>query len=164
MFAIDQKVIYGVMGACVIVDIATPPINGVEGDYYYLQPVYDNKGFIYAPVNGKILMRDIMTREECDKLFDRARNCDKDPLLNEAIHPAKYDDMVKSQEPLKLMQLIRCLYNIKNERAKNLRKMKSADSRILATVRKLLYGEIAVVCGRDLDEVTEELDELLSRN
>ena len=63
-----------------------------------------------------------------------------------------------------LMQLIRSLYNIKNERAKDLRKMKSADSRILSTARKLLYGEIAVSMGRELSEVSDELDELLGQN
>ena len=56
------------------------------------------------------------------------------------------------------------MYNIKNERAKDLRKMKSADSRILSTARKLLYGEIAVSMGRELSEVSDELDELLGQN
>ena len=56
----------------------------------------------------------------------------------------QYDEHMKSQDALKLMHLIRALYVIKNERAKDLRKMKSADSRLL------------------LDEVAEEMDAFLS--
>ena len=98
------------------------------------------------------------------KTFERAKNCKKDELFSEIITPQRYDEFIKSQDPLMLMQLIRSLYNIKNERAKDLRKMKSADSRILSTARKLLYGEIAVSMGRELSEVSDELDELLGQN
>ena len=60
------------------------------------------------------------------------------------------------------MHLIRALYVIKNERAKDLRKMKSADSRMLLAARKLLYGEFAAVYNKSVDEVSDELDALLS--
>lgn len=36
--------------------------------------------------------------------------------------------------------------------------MKSADARTLSTAKKLLYSELAVASGRDLDDISEELD------
>ncbi len=165
MFELKEKVFYGVVGICEITDIAKPPITGVDGDYYYLQPIYDSRGIIYSPVNSnKVTIRSMITQQECQKLYERAKNCKKDELFSEIIIPQRYDEFIKSQDPLMLMQLIRSLYNIKNERAKDLRKMKSADSRILSTARKLLYGEIAVSMGRELSEVSDELDELLGQN
>lgn len=164
-FERNDKVVYGVVGVCEIVNIAKPPISGVDGDYYYLQPIYDSKGIIYSPVkSNKVMMRYIMSEEECNKLYTRAKNCTKDTLLNEPVPSAKYDDMMKSQDALELLHLIRALYNIKNERAKDLRKMKSADSRMLLAARKLLYGEMAAVLNRELGEMNEEMDALLSRN
>lgn len=164
-FEINDKVVYGVMGVCEIVNIARPPISGVDGDYYYLQPIYDSKGIIYSPVkSNKVMMRYIMTKEECDKLYVRAKNCTKDVLLNEPVSSARYDDMIKSQDALELLHLVRVLYNIKNERAKDLRKMKSADSRMLIAARKLLYGEMAAVQNRELSDMTEEMDALLCRS
>lgn len=74
----------------------------------------------------------------------------------------KYDEMVKSQDLVQLMHLVRALFNIKNERAKELRRMKSADSRMLTTARKLLYGEIAESMGKDFEEMSEEMDNYLS--
>ena len=104
MFEIGDKVVYGVVGVCEVENIDTPPIKGISGDYYFLQPVFDSK----------------------------------------------------------LIHLIRALYVIKNERAKDLRKMKSADSRMLIAARKLLYGEFAAVYNQNFDDVAEEMDAFLS--
>lgn len=165
MFEVSDKVFYGVVGVCEIVDIAQPPIKGIEGKYYFLQPVYDDKGLIYSPVDSKkVSIRSIITQKEAEKLLKRAQNCKTDELLNEKVIPNQYDEMVKSQDAKSLMRLIRVLYNIKNERAKELRKMKSADSRMLITARKLLYGEMAVALGIDYDEMCEALDNCLGQN
>lgn len=163
MFEIEDKVVYGVIGVCVVEDINTPPIKGIDGDYYFLQPVYDSKGIIYSPVkNTKVLMRNIIDVKTCKKYIERAKNCKKDEAMNVKVMPIQYDEMIKSQDVEKLMHLIRSLYNVKNERAKDLRKMKSADSRMLLTARKLLYGEFAVVLDREFDDVAEEMDGYLS--
>ena len=165
MFEIHDKVVYGVVGVCEIVDIDKPPIKGIDGKYYFLQPVYDDKGLIYSPVESKkVLIRNIMTEEDGNKLLELAKNCKKEEALNESVTPNMYDEMVKSQDAYKLMHLIRVLYNIKNERAKDLRKMKSADSRMLQTARKLFYGEMAVVLGVAYEDMCEELDSYLGQN
>ena len=163
VYQIGDKVVYGVVGVCEVENIDTPPIKGISGDYYFLQPVFDSKGIIYSPVDSnKVMIRSIMTVKECDKLKERARNCKKDGELSEKVTPMQYDEHMKSQNALKLMHLIRVLYVIKNERAKDLRKMKSADSRMLLAARKLLYGEFAAVYNKTFDEVAEEMDAFLS--
>ena len=69
MFEIGDKVVYGVVGVCEVEKIDTPPIKGISGDYYFLQPVFDSKGIIYSPVDSnKVMIRNIMTVKECDKL------------------------------------------------------------------------------------------------
>ena len=162
MFAVDDRVVYGVVGVCTVSDIATPPIKGISGDYYFLQPFFDDRGLIYAPVDNKVPMRAVISKKECDKLRQKAKKCKEDNTLNEKIPASQYDECIKSQDSLILLHLIRFLYNIKNERAKELRKMKSVDSRFLTTARKLLYGEMAVAMDREVEDVTEEMDSLLS--
>ena len=64
MFEVNDKVVYGLVGVCEITDISAPPIKGIEGDYYFLQPVYDDKGIIYSPVNSaKVQIRNIITKK-----------------------------------------------------------------------------------------------------
>lgn len=70
--------------------------------------------------------------------------------------------MVKSQDVIQLIHLVRALFNIKNDRAKELRRMKSADNRMLATARKLLYGEIAAAMNEDYTAMSEQMDNYLS--
>lgn len=163
MFEVNDKVVYGVVGVCEIEEIGRPPIKGIDKDYYFLQPVYDSKGIIYSPVDSnKVMIRGVIDKQTCTRLIDRARFCKQDAELNEKIHPMKYDEMVKSQDLVQLMHLVRALFNIKNERAKELRRMKSADSRMLTTARKLLYGEIAEAMGSNYEEMSEEMDNYLS--
>ena len=184
MFEVNEKVVYGVVGVCEIEQIGRPPIKGIDKDYYFLQPVYDTKGIIYSPVennkvmirsiydtkgiiyspveNNKVMIRSIIGKDTCIKLIDRAKNCKKDEALNEKIHPSRYDEMVKSQDVIQLMHLVRALFNIKNDRAKELRRMKSADNRMLATARKLLYGEIAAAMNEDYTAMSEQMDNYLS--
>ena len=163
MFEVNDKVVYGVVGVCEIEDIGKPPIKGIDKDYYFLQPVYDSKGIIYSPVDSsKVMIRSIIDKNSREKLIARAKHCKDDEELNEKVHPMKYDEMVKSQDLVQLMHLVRALFNIKNERAKELRRMKSADSRMLTTARKLLYGEIAESMGKGFEEMSEEMDNYLS--
>ena len=108
------------------------------------------------------MIRSIIGKDTCIKLIDRAKNCKKDEALNEKIHPSRYDEMVKSQVVIQLMHLVRALFNIKNDRAKELRRMKSADNRMLATARKLLYGEIAAAMNEDYTAMSEQMDNYLS--
>ena len=150
MFEINDKVVYGVVGVCEIENIGKPPIKGIDKDYYFLQPVYDSKGIIYSPVDStKVMIRGIIDKDACKKLIEK-------------VHPMKYDEMVKSQDLVQLMHLVRALFNIKNDRAKELRRMKSADSRMLTTARKLLYGEISEAMEKDYEQITEEMDNYLS--
>ena len=68
MFEIGDKVVYGVVGVCEVENIDTPPIKGISGDYYFLQPVFDSKGIIYSPVDSnKVMIRSIMTVKEAAK-------------------------------------------------------------------------------------------------
>ena len=108
------------------------------------------------------MIRGIIDKAACKKLIERAKHCREDEELNEKVHPMKYDEMVKSQDLVQLMHLVRALFNIKNDRAKELRRMKSADSRMLTTARKLLYGEISEAMEKDYEQITEEMDNYLS--
>ena len=162
MFEIEDKVIYGSVGVCTVEDINTPPIHGVAGDYYFLQPVYDNKGIIYSPVENKVPMRAIMSSVECNELIELAQDCEDNESLNEEVKPILYDDVIKSQDAFSLLRLIRCLFNIKNQREKDLKKMKSVDNKFLNTARSLLYGEMAVSLNKDYDEISSKMDSFLS--
>ncbi|MGI5988804.1 MAG: CarD family transcriptional regulator [Lachnospiraceae bacterium] len=161
MFEIGDKVEYGVLGTCEITDIGKPDIKGVEGTFYFLKPLYDDRGVIYSPIKNRVPMRYIMSRDEAEEFLIRAAGCAKDDELNKRISPKDYEKIVKSQDPKEILHLIRHLYNIRNERARQVRRMKSADAKILAEARKILYQELAAADGKDLDDVSDTMDAYL---
>ncbi|MCH3986976.1 MAG: hypothetical protein LKG56_02320 [Lachnospiraceae bacterium] len=161
MFEIGDKVEYGVLGTCEITNIGKPEIKGIDGTFYFLKPLYDDRGIIYCPVENKVPIRYVMSADEAEELMISASGCAKDEALNKRISPRDYETIVKSQDPKEIMHLIRHLYNIRNERARQVRRMKSADARMLTEAKKILYQELAAATGHSLEDVTEQMDAAL---
>ncbi|MDD6788580.1 MAG: CarD family transcriptional regulator [Lachnospira sp.] len=161
MFEIGDKVEYGVLGTCEITNIGKPEIKGVDGTFYFLKPLYDDRGIIYCPVHNKVPIRYVMSAKDAEELMILASGCAKDAAMNRRISPRDYETIVKSQDPREIMHLIRHLYNIRNERARQVRRMKSADARMLAEAKKILYQELATATGQELDGLTARMDAAL---
>ena len=64
MFAVGDYVIYGYEGVCRIDEIGSPGVSGFDRgrQYYRLTPHYRG-GTIYAPVDGRVRMRRVISRE-----------------------------------------------------------------------------------------------------
>ena len=69
MFAVGDYVIYGYEGVCRIDEIGSPGVSGFDRgrQYYRLTPHYRG-GTIYAPVDGRVRMRRVISREALDAL------------------------------------------------------------------------------------------------
>lgn len=69
MFSVGEYVVYGGNGVCLIDGIGMPQCAAQgEKAYYFLAPV-SYQGMIYAPVDGTVPMRRIMTGEEARALL-----------------------------------------------------------------------------------------------
>lgn len=82
MFSIGEYVVYGVEGVCRVEEAGKLKVAGLDKNraYYRLRPYYHD-GTIYTPVDGKAVMRPVLTREELERLLPRlpgtgaARRC-----------------------------------------------------------------------------------------
>ena len=65
-------IVYGNEGVCRVEEIGTPKISGVDKhrEYYTLAPIY-REGKVFTPVDSKVFMRPVITREEALALIDR---------------------------------------------------------------------------------------------
>ena len=70
MFRVGDWVIYGHEGVCRVEEIGHPTVPGLDParEYYRLTPYY-HAGTIYAPVDGKIVMRPVISRSALDDLL-----------------------------------------------------------------------------------------------
>ncbi len=145
MFKIGDKVVYGMSGVCEICDIA--PIESDTRDYYKLKPYFGSE-VIFAPVGTKVFMREIMSREEAEKLIRRIPYIDGDDCedKNFLATRKKYQDFIGSHDVEDLIRLIKGIYE-KGEK----KKLGMVDEQYMKRAEDLLYGELAIVLdiGRD---------------
>ena len=71
MFSIGEYVVYGVEGVCRVEEAGKLKVAGLDKNraYYRLRPYYHD-GTIYTPVDGKAVMRPVLTREELERVHE----------------------------------------------------------------------------------------------
>ena len=81
MFSVGEYIVYGVEGVCRVEEAGKLKVAGLDKNraYYRLRPYYHD-GTIYTPVDGKAVMRPVLTREELERLL---------PRLPELVHCVK---------------------------------------------------------------------------
>ena len=72
MFSVGEYIIYGVEGVCEVEEAGKLKVAGLDKnrEYYRLRPYYHG-GTIYTPVDGKAVMRPVLTRAELEGLLPR---------------------------------------------------------------------------------------------
>ena len=72
MFSVGDHIIYGVEGVCRVDEVGRLKVAGLDKnrDYYRLTPYYRG-GTIYTPVDGRAVMRPVISREALEALLPR---------------------------------------------------------------------------------------------
>ena len=72
MFSVGDHIIYGVEGVCRVDEVGRLKVAGLDKnrDYYRLTPYYRG-GTIYTPVDGRAVMRPVISREALEDLLPR---------------------------------------------------------------------------------------------
>lgn len=71
MYQVCELIVYGGTGVCRVEAVATPQQRGPEAgrQYYLLKPLYQD-GTIRIPVDSKVFMRPVISRQEAEALID----------------------------------------------------------------------------------------------
>ena len=71
MYQVGELIVYGGTGVCRVEAVATPQQRGPEAgrQYYLLKPLYQD-GTIRIPVDSKVFMRPVISRQEAEALID----------------------------------------------------------------------------------------------
>lgn len=71
MFSIGSLIVYSGTGVCRVEAVGPPPFDpGSKVEYYTLIPL-QSTGTIYVPVDTKVFMRPILSREAAQELIRR---------------------------------------------------------------------------------------------
>ena len=150
MFKPNEYVVYGRTGVCLVE--GTEQINGQ--DYYCLRSLHQDC-HIKAPVNGKIPIRKVITREQAEALIDSIPSIQAKPMntVNTRELNEKYKALVSSQNCQELLELTMSVYVKKQEMQKAKKKLNGTDEAYWKSAEGMLFGELAIALGIPFEEV-----------
>jgi len=155
MYRPGEQIVYGGDGVCRVEEIVPMGFDGGEEELYYvLQPLWQS-GTIYAPVEGGVFSRPILSREEVEALVDEIPETEPAEFGERSAQllVQRYEGVLSSHDCRALLRMTMALYR-KQERARQSgRRFGQIDSRFMKRAEELLFGEIAAALEIDLTEV-----------
>ena len=157
MYKKGEYVIYGSSGVCQVGDVTTLDIENVPKDreYYVLFPK-NNGGTIYVPVDvASTKMRKVITKEEAEQLIEKIPTIQPIEISNEKFLEESYKKCIRSNECIEWIRLIKCIYDRKQLRISEGKKMTATDERYMYMAEEALYSELGTALNMDKEQVFE---------
>lgn len=158
MFQVNDYVVYGKYSVCKVVDICTPPFDGVDKTikYYMLKPMSEKGSTIYTPVeNNKVSMRNIMTKEEAMELIDKFPEMEMISVENEKSRELCYRNSLLKGDCEELFKMIKTLFIRREERLASGKKMSTTDEKYLRQAEDSLFEELSFAFGWSKEKVKD---------
>ncbi|MPM13327.1 hypothetical protein SDC9_59683 [bioreactor metagenome] len=156
MFKINDYVVYGSNGVCIVKDIEKVTLRSEELEYYILSPVYNDRMTIKIPVNNKkISMRELMTKVEIMNLIGEISKNEIVEIEDSRKKVEEYKAIIKKGNAEDLIKVINSIKLEENEKSLIGKKLNKTDEDIMLSARKQLYQEMAIVLAINVDEVQD---------
>lgn len=156
VFEIGDYVVCGNKGVCVVENITTLNISGVDKDreYYILKPLYVSGSTVYVPVNSpQGSMRKTLGRGEAQKLIKMIPEIPLLAITNEKLTEQIYKQCIKANDCEELVKIIKTIYIRRQKRIQAGRKVTAVDEKYFHLAEDNLYGELAVALDMERKEV-----------
>lgn len=155
MYQIGEYVVKSAKGVCNIRAIVHPDfVDDKRKMYYLLMPLSDKNAKIYVPVDMKAgMIRSIMTEKDADALIRKIPRINKTWISNERERERSYREEIQSNDPERLVGVIKLIYQRKKTRQEQGKKTTAVDERYFDIAENLLYSELEVVMRKNRNEI-----------
>ena len=164
LYQAGEYIIYGSEGVCKVENVGHPDVSMADAsrEYYTLSPVYRG-GCNYIPVDSKVFMRPVISRSEALALVEQVAGIEMNHYENCNLREINdhYTAMLQSHECKALVQLVKTVYQKRENLLKNGKKLGQIDERYLKRAEELLFGELAVVLEMEREAVGALITEQL---
>lgn len=166
MYQVGEMIIYGGEGVCRVEAIGPIDMCGINKgkNYYTLAPLY-REGKIYTPVDSKVFMRPVISKEAAEALIRSIPDIQGDDyneknlrLLNE-----HYQALIRTHQCEDMVQVIKSAYARCQARSAHGNKPGQVDERYMKRAEELLHGELAVALGINREEVADYISKTLEK-
>ena len=155
-YNIGDHVMYGVSGACQIVEIGPLAFGGPDKIYYSLKPVYDSRDTIYVPVTKEEeISRKVMGRKKTVKQIEQSS------MEGQMPDRETCDVILQSANSVEVANLIRHLRNVRAINKKNHKSLNITDAKYLTYAERIVMSELAVSLSISMEESSAMLNAAL---
>lgn len=159
MFEKGSLMIYDTTGVCRVEDIGVPaglPVANKDKKYYKLAPVFGS-GTIYIPVDTKVFMRPVITKNEAESLIRKIPEIREDicDTHNQKVLEDHYKASLMTHECEDLIQLIKTVYVKKKNLERTGKKTGKTDTQYMKRAKALLHEELSVALEIPVEEVED---------
>lgn len=154
MHHIGEYIMKTTEGVCRVEAIVNPDFVNGDKKYYQLLPLSDKSARLYVPVDRTDnTIRAVMTENEANCLIENIPIINKKWNINEKEREKSYKEAIQSNNPERLVEIIKLIYQRKKTRQEQGKKVTATDSRYFEIAEKLLYSELELVLNLNKDEI-----------
>ena len=158
MFELGECIVYGINGVCKVMEIGTLDVKGISKDklYYTLIPIYSNGSKFFTPIdNEKVVMRPVISRKDADALIDDFKDIETIPVADDTRIEDVYKKLIRKCDSLELAKMIKTIYQRKQLRVSEGKKITVNEEKYLKMAEDSLYGELAIPLEMEKDAIHE---------
>lgn len=162
MFNIGDLVVYGNIGVCTVDSIGHADFSGAdkEKEYYGLTPYYSGRSHIFIPCDScKVVIRHIISKEEAEDIIKGINDIETIEVSDEKNRELVYKNAIRSCDCRQIIGLIKTIYERKQVRLAEGKKITANDEKYFNLAEDKLYGEFAVALSIPKDKVRDYIKE-----
>ncbi|MGN0025374.1 MAG: CarD family transcriptional regulator [Clostridium sp.] len=156
MFKVNDYVVYGLNGVCMVEDIEKMMLKNKEQEYYILYPINNKKMTIKIPVDNKTMsIRELMSKNEVMNLIEFISKKEIIQIDDYRKKNQEYKTIIRSGNVIEIIKVINSINLEKDEKASLGKKINKTEDDILISAKKQLYQEMSIVLDININEIED---------
>ncbi len=166
MYKIGDYVVKANTGICLISDIIMKKLSELseEKEYYVLVPLDDERARLFVPTASDTSnIRCALNEEEAWSLIKSIPDIEVRWIESDRMREKEYKDVMRSNDPVALVSIIKNLYIRNREREERGKKVTAVDDRYFKLAENTLYSELAHALGKDKKDMRAVISDTLEQ-
>ncbi len=156
MLKLNEKVMYGTTGVCVVERIEEKKIGREFKSYYVLKPVSQSSATVFLPADNEKLLSRVRKVLSADEVKEMLNVLPSEPDVwvdNDAERRVRFSEIISSGDRKACLVLVRTLHNRQTELSSKGKRLHIADERALKEAQRLVHDEFSVALDIEPCEV-----------
>jgi CarD family transcriptional regulator len=165
MFHVGDLIIYSAHGVCQIDDICDKSFSGETRTYYVMHPLEDPKLTINIPTDREsITVLSLIDENDAGKILDSFGEESEIQWVENSNQRAQYfHQIINTGNRKDIIKLVNTLVRKKQEAEMNGKKFGQTDQKVLNSVQKILFVELAIALNTTVEAIEERVADMIQQ-